>query len=139
MKNPGHLTARFCNTLYMGLFLKTTRKVQLVQNVPVQAVFRNREHYHLHLPDPPPQAASCFWVRLRILVDGYKALRGIGVSCLRDPNNYLVALIQQSCCALDLFNLKVPSLGTPEAQSLCLQHLPSGMKFPRSSWYFGRL
>lgn len=79
---PCHLTLDYHNVIYMRLILKTTQKLQLIQNVAMQAVmgmpFANILLCDLHwLP-------VYYQVQFKLLVATCKALYGVWSSYLRD-------------------------------------------------------
>ena len=65
-----------CNTLYMGLPLRLTRKLQMVQNAVASLLSGVRKHQHIS-----PTLAALHWLPVRLRVDfkvlmiTYKALK----------------------------------------------------------------
>ncbi|XP_058037869.1 uncharacterized protein LOC131197613 [Ahaetulla prasina] len=75
----------YCNALYMGLPLRCTRRLQLVQNAAARVVMGAARGSHV-----TPLLRSLHWlpvvfrVRFKILVTTFKALHGLGPGYLRD-------------------------------------------------------
>ncbi|XP_058042561.1 retinoic acid-induced protein 2 isoform X2 [Ahaetulla prasina] len=75
----------YCNALYMGLPLKCTRRLQLVQNAAARVIVGATRCSHV-----TPLLRSLHWlpvvfrVRFKILVTTFKALHGLGPGYLRD-------------------------------------------------------
>ncbi|XP_070800657.1 uncharacterized protein, partial [Pituophis catenifer annectens] len=75
----------YCNALYMGLPLRSTRRLQLVQNAAARVVTGAAWRSHV-----TPLLRELHWlpvvfrVRFKVLVITFKALHGIGPSYLRD-------------------------------------------------------
>ncbi|XP_070618091.1 uncharacterized protein, partial [Erythrolamprus reginae] len=81
------ITSRFdyCNALYMGLPLKSVRKLQIVQNAAARAVMGLPRYAHVS-----PSLRSLHWLpisfrsQFKVLVMTFEALHGIGPEYLRD-------------------------------------------------------
>ncbi|XP_058023921.1 uncharacterized protein LOC131190598, partial [Ahaetulla prasina] len=75
----------YCNALYMGLPLKCTRRLQLVQNAAARVIVGATRCSHV-----TPILRGLHWlpvvfrVRFKILVTTFKALHGLGPGYLRD-------------------------------------------------------
>uniref|UniRef100_A0A8C6X1D0 Reverse transcriptase domain-containing protein n=1 Tax=Naja naja TaxID=35670 RepID=A0A8C6X1D0_NAJNA len=75
----------YCNALYMGLPLRTMRRLQLVQNAAARAVMGMSRYSHI-----TPLLRELHWlpvalrVRFKVLVLTYKALHGLGPRYLRE-------------------------------------------------------
>ncbi|XP_058052944.1 uncharacterized protein LOC131205078 isoform X2 [Ahaetulla prasina] len=75
----------YCNALYMGLPLKSTRRLQLVQNAAARGIEGASRSFHI-----TPLLRKLHWlpvvfcVQFKVLVITFKALHGIGPGYLRD-------------------------------------------------------
>ncbi|XP_061460454.1 uncharacterized protein LOC133373973 [Rhineura floridana] len=75
----------YCSALYVGLPLKTVRKLQLVQNAAARLITGTKRSEHV-----TPILARlhwlpiCFWARFKVLVLTYKALHGTGPQYLME-------------------------------------------------------
>ncbi|XP_070582622.1 LOW QUALITY PROTEIN: uncharacterized protein [Erythrolamprus reginae] len=75
----------YCNALYMGLPLKSVRKLQIVQNAAARAIMGFSKYAHI-----TPTLRSLHWLpisfrsQFKVLVMTYKALHGTGPEYLRD-------------------------------------------------------
>ncbi|XP_058023146.1 uncharacterized protein LOC131190137 [Ahaetulla prasina] len=75
----------YCNALYMGLPLKSTRRLQLVQNAAARVIEGAVRSSHV-----TPILRRLHWlpvvfrVRFKVLVTTFKALHGLGPGYLRD-------------------------------------------------------
>lgn len=75
----------YCNVLYMRLTLNTTWKLQLDQNVVVQAVIDAPWFTHVTpLLRELHWLPVFFWMQFRMLVIVFKALNGTGADYLQD-------------------------------------------------------
>ena len=74
-----------CNALYVGLPLRLTRKLQMVQNAAARLLSGVRKHQHIS-----PTLAALHWLPVRSRVDfkvlmiTYKALNSLGPQYLAD-------------------------------------------------------
>ena len=90
----------YCNVLYMGLPLKLTRKLQVVQNVAARLLSRVKKYHHIS-----PILAALHWLPIRFRIDfkvlmlTYNALKGLGprylAECLLPPSSTRVTRASQ--------------------------------------------
>ena len=74
-----------CNALYVGLPLRLSRKLQMVQNAAARLLSGVRKHQHIS----PTLAVLhwlpvCFRIDFKVLMITYKALNGLGPQYLAD-------------------------------------------------------
>uniref|UniRef100_A0A8C7E7H9 Reverse transcriptase domain-containing protein n=1 Tax=Naja naja TaxID=35670 RepID=A0A8C7E7H9_NAJNA len=75
----------YCNALYMGLPLRTTRRLQLVQNAAARVVMGvSRYSIITSLLRKLHWLPVALWMRFKVLVITYKALHGLGPGYLRE-------------------------------------------------------
>uniref|UniRef100_A0A8C6YEM4 Reverse transcriptase domain-containing protein n=1 Tax=Naja naja TaxID=35670 RepID=A0A8C6YEM4_NAJNA len=75
----------YCNALYLGLPLHTTRRLQLVQNAAVRVVMGASRYSHvIPLLRGLHWLPVALWVRFKVLVLTFKVLHGMGPGYLRE-------------------------------------------------------
>ena len=89
----------YCNVLYMGLPLRSMRKLQMLQNMAARLLTGVRKHQHI---SPTLAARHCLPVRFRIdfkiLMMTYKALNGLG------PQYLVERLLPPRCTRITCFS-----------------------------------
>ncbi|XP_070800926.1 uncharacterized protein, partial [Pituophis catenifer annectens] len=75
----------YCNALYMGLPLRSTRRLQLVQNAAARVIMGATWRSHITpLLSELHWLPVVFWVRFKVLVLTFKVLHCLGPGYLRD-------------------------------------------------------
>uniref|UniRef100_A0A670I2H7 Reverse transcriptase domain-containing protein n=1 Tax=Podarcis muralis TaxID=64176 RepID=A0A670I2H7_PODMU len=99
----------YCNSLYVGLPLKLTQKLQRVQNAAARLLMGSSLRDHIH-----PVLYQLHWlpveyrIRFKVLVLTFKALYGLGPSYLRDRLSWYAP--QRNLRSANNNILKVPGL-----------------------------
>lgn len=79
-----HTLVNYCNTLYMGLPLNTTQKLQLLQNVASQMLMGAARYQHLTLLMELHWLLVGYRAHFKVLINTYKVLHGLRPGYLKD-------------------------------------------------------